>query len=63
MPQNRVLDRLVHNAYKVELKGESMRKKRTMLDQKAELVPDSQHNLDKNRSASIPLSGNLGAIK
>jgi hypothetical protein len=34
---------LVHNAYKVELKGESMRKKRTMLDQKAELVPDSQH--------------------
>lgn len=31
-----ILDRLVHNAYKVELKGESMRKKRTSLDQKAE---------------------------
>lgn len=24
-----ILDRLVHNAYKIELKGESMRKKRT----------------------------------
>ena len=53
----------MHNAYKVELKGKSMRKKRTMLDQKAELVPDSQRKLDKNRSASILLSGNLGAIK
>jgi DNA replication protein DnaC len=31
-----ILDRLVHNAYKVELKGESMRKNRTALDQKAE---------------------------
>jgi hypothetical protein len=34
------MDRLEHNAYKVELKGESMRKKRTMLDQKAESVTD-----------------------
>ena len=29
-----ILDRLVHNAYKVELKGESMRKKRIELDRK-----------------------------
>lgn len=28
-----ILDRLVHNAYKVELRGESMRKKRSTLDQ------------------------------
>jgi DNA replication protein DnaC len=30
-----MLDRLVHNAYKLELKGESMRRKRSKLDQKA----------------------------
>lgn len=35
-----ILDRLVHNAYKVELKGESMRKKRITLDQKTEPVTD-----------------------
>ena len=35
-----ILDRLVHNAYKVELKGESMRKKRTTLDRKTEPVTD-----------------------
>lgn len=29
-----ILDRLVHNAYKLELKGESMRRKRSVLDQK-----------------------------
>lgn len=28
-----ILDRPVHNAYKLELKGESMRRKRTVLDQ------------------------------
>jgi DNA replication protein DnaC len=28
-----ILDRLVHNAYKLELKGESMRRTRTVLDQ------------------------------
>ena len=33
-----ILDRLVHNAYKLELKGESMRRKRSVLDQKAETV-------------------------
>ena len=33
-----ILDRLVHNAYKLELKGESMRRKRSMLDQKAKTV-------------------------
>lgn len=33
-----ILDRLVHNAYKFELKGESMRRKRSMLDPKAETV-------------------------
>ena len=33
-----ILDRLVHNSYKLELKGESMRRKRSMLDQKAEPV-------------------------
>jgi DNA replication protein DnaC len=33
-----ILDRLVHNAYKLELKGESMRRKRSMLDRKAEPV-------------------------
>ncbi len=32
-----ILDRLVHNAYKLELKGESMRRKRSVLDQKTEL--------------------------
>jgi DNA replication protein DnaC len=31
-----IMDRLVHNAYKVELKGESMRKKRVSLDRKDE---------------------------
>ena len=35
-----ILDRLVHNAYKLELKGESMRKKRTTLDRKTEPVTD-----------------------
>ena len=33
-----VLDRLVHNAHKLELKGESMRRKRSVLDQKTETV-------------------------
>lgn len=33
-----ILDRLVHNAYKLELKGESMRRKRSMLDRKTETV-------------------------
>lgn len=33
-----ILDRLVHNAYKLELKGESMRRKRSMLDPYAETV-------------------------
>jgi DNA replication protein DnaC len=35
-----ILDRLVHNAYKLELKGESMRRKRSMLDQKTETVAE-----------------------
>jgi DNA replication protein DnaC len=35
-----ILDRLVHNAYKVELKGESMRKKLTVLGRKSEPVAD-----------------------
>jgi len=35
-----ILDRLVHNAYKLELKGESMRRKRTTLDQKTEHVTE-----------------------
>jgi DNA replication protein DnaC len=35
-----ILDRLVHNAYKIELKGDSMRKKRTTLDQKTEPVTE-----------------------
>jgi DNA replication protein DnaC len=35
-----ILDRLTHNAYKVELRGESIRKKRTTLDPKAEPVTD-----------------------
>ena len=29
-----ILDRLVHNAYKVELQGDTMRRKRTILDRK-----------------------------
>jgi DNA replication protein DnaC len=33
-----ILDRLVHNAYKLELRGESMRRKRTELDLKTESV-------------------------
>jgi DNA replication protein DnaC len=33
-----ILDRLVHNAYKIELEGDSMRRKRTTLDQKTEPV-------------------------
>ena len=32
-----ILDRLVHNAYKLELKGESMRRKRSTLDRKPKL--------------------------
>jgi DNA replication protein DnaC len=35
-----ILDRLVHNAHKFELKGESMRRKRSMLDPKTETVTD-----------------------
>jgi DNA replication protein DnaC len=35
-----ILDRLVHNAYKLELKGESMRRKRSSLDQKIETVTE-----------------------
>jgi len=35
-----ILDRLVHNAYKVELKGVSMRKKRATLDHKTQNVTD-----------------------
>lgn len=35
-----ILDRLVHNAYKLELRGESMRRKRSMLDQKTEPVTE-----------------------
>lgn len=35
-----ILDRLVHNAYKIELKGESMRRKRSTLDRKSEAVTE-----------------------
>jgi DNA replication protein DnaC len=35
-----ILDRLVHNAYKLELKGESMRRKRSVLDQKTSPVTE-----------------------
>jgi len=35
-----ILDRLVHNAHKLELKGESMRRKRSMLDQITESGTD-----------------------
>ena len=30
-----ILDRLVHNAYKIEMKGESMRKKHSLLTQES----------------------------
>jgi DNA replication protein DnaC len=33
-----ILDRLVHNAYKIELEGDSMRKKKSPLDRKTEPV-------------------------
>ncbi|HOI17767.1 MAG TPA: IS21-like element helper ATPase IstB [Geobacteraceae bacterium] len=35
-----ILDRLVHNAHKLELKGESMRRKKTALDPKPEPVTE-----------------------
>jgi DNA replication protein DnaC len=35
-----ILDRLVHNAYKIELKGESMRRKKSRLDQKTETMAE-----------------------
>lgn len=35
-----ILDRLVHNAYKLELKGESMRRKKSVLDQKTSAVTE-----------------------
>lgn len=35
-----ILDRLVHNAHKLELKGESMRRKKTILDPKPEPVTE-----------------------
>ncbi len=35
-----ILDRLVHNAYKLELKGESMRRKRSVLDPKTVIVTE-----------------------
>lgn len=35
-----ILDRLVHNAYKLELKGESMRRKRSVLDPKTSTVTE-----------------------
>lgn len=36
-----ILDRLVHNAYKIELKGESMRKRKRSLKKEEEPIPDS----------------------
>jgi DNA replication protein DnaC len=35
-----ILDRLIHNAYKLELKGESMRKKKSRLDRQADPVAE-----------------------
>lgn len=35
-----ILDRLIHNAYKLELKGESMRKKKSRLDRQAAPVAE-----------------------
>ena len=35
-----ILDRLVHNAYKVELQGDTMRRKRTTLDRKTKTVTE-----------------------
>jgi len=35
-----ILDRLVHNAYKLELRGESMRRKRSVLDPKTSTVTE-----------------------
>lgn len=35
-----ILDRLAHNAYKIELKGESMRRKRSSLDRKTAPVTE-----------------------
>jgi DNA replication protein DnaC len=35
-----ILDRLVHNSYKLELRGESMRRKQSLVDQKIGIVTD-----------------------
>ncbi len=35
-----ILDRLIHNAYKLELKGESMRKKKSRLDRQTDPVAE-----------------------
>jgi DNA replication protein DnaC len=35
-----ILDRLVHNGYKVEISGVNMRRKRTTLDQKSKVVAE-----------------------
>jgi len=35
-----ILDRLIHNSYKLELKGESMRRKQSKLDQKTETMTE-----------------------
>ncbi|MHB8169662.1 MAG: ATP-binding protein, partial [Thermoleophilia bacterium] len=36
-----ILDRLIHNAYKIDLKGGSMRKKRALLDGKPSTMKES----------------------
>jgi len=42
MPIKAILDRLAYNAYKIELKGESMRRKRSILERKSEAVTEEK---------------------
>jgi len=48
-----ILDRLIHNAHKIELKGESMRKKKSSLLKKAELSLDQQETHVENGTTAL----------
>jgi hypothetical protein len=57
-----ILDRLVHNVYKFELKGESMRRKRSLLDQKTETVAGVKNTLRDALSALDGITGTVAAF-
>jgi hypothetical protein len=47
------MDRVVHNAYKIELKGESMRKLKLSAREQREIIKPDEHD---QQNASVPKS-------